>query len=216
MTPRNSARCRNTELLDRLAWVLPVLTLLLYGVAVLLAFKRRKALLRVGVGITVAMVVSLIAYGFGRTSYLNHVPADQSTAAASAIFDTVTRFVERGIRALLAIGLIVWLIAWLAGPSRPAVAVRRQWDRLTGRAGDGLSGAVEIGPVNRWVVKNAMGLRVGLGVLLLLALFAWDHPTGMVVLLFAVVGLFGLGVIQILGAGGSSESEPGSRVGSTR
>lgn len=53
-------------------------------------------------------------------------------------------------------------------------------------------------------------------VLLLLALVAWDHPTGMVVLLVAVVGLFGLGVIQILGAGGSSECEPGSRVGSTR
>jgi Domain of unknown function (DUF334). len=199
------------KLLDQLAWVLPVLTMLLYGLAILVAPRRRTALLRVGVGIMIAMAVGIIAYDFGRKTYLDDLPASvHSKAAAAAIFDTVTRFVERGLRALLAIGLVVWLIAWLAGPSRPAVAVRQRLDLFTGRAGDGLSGAVEIGPVNRWVAKNAMGLRVALGVLLLLVLFAWDQPTAMVVLLLAVVGLFGLGLIQVLGAGASSESKPAS------
>lgn len=194
-----------TKLLDKLAWALPILTLVLYGLAILIAPKRRKGLLRVGVGITIAMAVSLIGYGFGRTGYLDALPASaQGHPAAAAIFDTVTRFVERGLRALLVIGILVWVMAWLAGPSRPAEALRRQWNRLMGRAG----GSGEAGPVNRWVATNATGLRAGLGGLLLLLLFVWDRPTGAVVLVLGVVGLIGLGVIQMLGAGGTSEPVP--------
>ena len=101
--------------------------------------------------------MTIIGYGFARTAYLDNLPSTvQSPAAAAAIFDTVTRFMERGIRTLLAIGLLVWLIAWLGGPSRPAVAIRRQWNRAMGRAGAGIGGG-EPGPVNRWAGANAMG-----------------------------------------------------------
>lgn len=197
-----------SRMLDQLAWVLPALTLVLFGLAVLIAPRRRNAVLRVGVGITIAMAVSVIAYGFARTTYLDNLPPTvQNHAAAAAIFDTVTRFVERGLRALLAIGLLVWLAAWLAGPSRPAEAVRRQWNRALGRAGSGLGSAAEIGPVNRWVAKNSTGLRIGLVAALLLLLLAWERPTGLVVVLFAVVGLVGVGVIQLLGAGGAEATD---------
>lgn len=124
----------------------------------------------------------------------------QNHAAAAAIFDTVTRFVERGLRALLVIGLLVWLAAWLAGPSRPAEAVRRQWNRAAGRVA-----ADEPSPVNRWVAANATGLRIGLAAFLLVLLVAWTRPTGLVVLMLGVVGLIGLGAVQVLAAGGSRE-----------
>ena len=100
---------------------------------------------------------------------------------------------------MLVIGLLVWFAAWLAGPSRPAEALRRQWHRLSGRAGD----AGEISATNRWVARNATGLRSAVFALLLLVLVAWERPTGMVVLLLGVVALVGLGGIQVLGAGGS-------------
>ena len=193
------------KLLDKLAWVLPVLTLLLFGLAILIAPRRRKAVLHTGVGVTIAMAVSVIGYGFARTTYLDNLPSTvQSHAAAAAVFDTVTRYVERGFRTLLAIGLLVWLAAWLAGPSRPAEAVRRQWNRAAGRVG-----ADEVGPVNRWVAANVMGLRIGLVAVLLVLLLAWTRPTGLVVLGFALVALIGLAVIQVLAAGGQTgKTEP--------
>jgi hypothetical protein len=196
------------KLLDQLAWVLPVLTLLLFGLAIVIAPRRRKAVLRVGVGVTIAMAVSVIAYGFARTEYLDNLPSTvQSHAAAAAVFDTVTRFMERGLRALLAIGLLVWLVAWLAGPSRPAEAVRRQWNRAAGKVGTD-----EPHPLNRWVATNATGLRIGMVAVLLLLLLAWTRPTGLVVLGFGLVALIGLGIIQVLAAGGQAtgtESTPG-------
>ncbi len=189
------------RLLDRLAWVLPLVTLGLFGLAIGIAPRRRKALLRTGVGITIAMAVGVLAYGFARTTYLDNLPSTvQNHAAAAAIFDTVTRFVERGLRALLVIGLLVWLAAWLAGPSRPAEAVRRQWNRAAGRVA-----ADEPSPVNRWVAANATGLRIGLAAFLLVLLVAWTRPTGLVVLMLGVVGLIGLGAVQVLAAGGSRE-----------
>ncbi len=194
------------RLLDKLAWILPLITLLLYAAAVYVGPRRRVALMRVGFGVAVAMVVSLVAYGFARSAYLDGLPSSvQSTAAAAAVFDTVTRFVERGLRTLLVLGLVVWAAAWLAGPSRGATAVRTRWNRLMGRAGEGIGEVVEIGPVGRWAAANVMGLRIGLFAVLVLTLFVWDRPTGLVILSLGVLGVVGLGVIQMLAAGGSAD-----------
>ena len=193
------------RLLDKLAWILPLITLLIYALAVFLGPRRRVALMRVGFGITVAMVVSLVAYGFARTTYLDGLPSSvHSTAAAAAVFDTVTRFIERGLRALLVLGLLVWVAAWLVGPSRGARLIRTHWNRLLGRAGEGIGDAVEIGPVSRWVAANVMGLRIALFAVLLLLLWVWDRPTGLVILGLGVLLVVGLGVIQTVAAGGST------------
>ena len=192
------------RLLDRLAWVLPFLTLLLYGLAVAVAPRRRTGLMRAGIGITIAMAASIVAYGFARTTYLDNLPSSANPDAAAAIFDTVTRFVERGLRSLLAIGLLVWLGTWLAGPARLAGAVRRQWHRALGRAGDELGDAIVIGPVNAWVAKNASGLRIGLVAIVCVLLLTWDRPTGSVVVLLGAFVLVGMAVIQLVGAGGAA------------
>ena len=124
------------KLLDRLGWALPLLAVILYGLAVLAAPDRRKGVLRVGIGVTLAMVISLLAYRFARTTYLDGLSSTvQSTAAAAAIFDTVTRFVHRGFQTMLVIGLLVWLCAWMTGPSRGAEALRRQRSRVMRNAG---------------------------------------------------------------------------------
>jgi hypothetical protein len=200
---------RYARWLDQLAWVLPVLSLLLYALGVWLAPRRRAALLKAGVGVTIAMAVSLLAYGFARTVYLDNLPpSTDGHAAGAAVFDTVTRFIQRGLRALLALGLLIWASAWLAGSSRAARAVRAHWNRLLGRAGEGLGDAVEIGPASRWVAANARGLRIGLAAFLLVMLLAWDRPTGLVILGFGVVALVALGAIQMIAAGASRDDAP--------
>ncbi len=191
------------RLLDRLAWILPILTLLLYGLAILIAPQRRTGLLRVGVGITIAMAASLVGYGYGRTVYLDGLPTAQDHAAAVAIFDTITRFVGRGFRALFAIGLLVWLTAWLAGPSRAATGTRRQWSR----AMDHVGGEEPSGPAATWFGEHAKSLRTALVMVLLVSLFVWEQPTGLVVLSLAMVALIGLALIQILAAGAPSDRE---------
>jgi hypothetical protein len=186
-----------TNILDKLAWVLPILAILLYGIAIAIAPKKRVAVARTGIGITVAMVVAVVGYGLLRTVYLDSLPGPGKHEAGAIIFDTVTRYVQRGFRILLVVGVLVWLIAWLAGPSRPATAVRRQWNRMFDR-GDREGAA---GPVNQWVADHVGMLRGLLLAVLGLVLIAWQNPTGKVVLLLVVIGLVGLVVIQLLAAG---------------
>ncbi len=184
------------KLLDKLAWVIPLLALLLYGAAIAVAPNRRRAVVWVGFGIFAAMALELIAYNFGRTQYLSNLPAGAHPDAAAAVFDTITRYLQLALRSILVIGLLVALIAWLAGPARAAAATRRQWNRMTGKvAGE------EPGSVSLWVGRNATGLRIGLLVVLVFVLFMWTRPTGLVVLGLAVIGVIGLAAIQLIGAG---------------
>jgi hypothetical protein len=195
-----------TNILNKLAWVLPILALLLYAAAIVIAPRKRVALVRVGIGIVVAMVVMVIAYGFARTAYLDSLPGPGKHEAGAVIFDTLTRYLQRGVRVLLVVGVLVWLIAWLAGPSRPAQAVRRQWNGITGKDGDGRSG--EPGPVNRWVADHIGLLRGLLLGALALVLVISGRPTGKLVLLLLLIGLVGLGVIQLLAGGGRRREVP--------
>jgi hypothetical protein len=193
-----------TKILDKLAWVLPILAILLYGIAIAVAPKKRVAVARTGIGITVAMLVAVIGYGLVRTLYLDSLPGPGKHEAGAVIYDTVTRYVQRGFRVLLVVGVLVWLIAWLAGPSRPATAVRRQWNRMFDR-GDH---AGPVGPVTQWVADHVGLLRGLLLAVLGLVLIAWQNPSGKVVLLLVVIGLVGLGVIQLLAAGAKRSEEP--------
>jgi hypothetical protein len=195
-----------TNILDKLAWVLPILALLMYAAAIVIAPRKRVALVRVGIGIIVAMVVTVIAYGFARTAYLDSLPGPGKHEAGAVIFDTLTRYFQRGLRVLLVVGILVWLIAWLAGPSRPARAVRRQWHAITGKDGDGHGG--EPGPVSRWVADHVGLLRGLLLGALALVLVVAGRPTGKVVLLLVLVALVGLGLIQLLAAGGRRREVP--------
>jgi hypothetical protein len=193
-----------TKVLDKLAWLLPILAILLYAIAIAIAPRKRTAVARTGIGITVAMVVAVVGYGLIRTLYLDSLPGPGKHEAGAIIYDTVTRYVQRGFRIMLVVGVLIWLIAWLAGPSRPAVAVRRQWNRLFDRGDhEGRSG-----PVNQWVGDHVGLLRGLLLVVLGLVLIVWQNPTGKVVLLLVVIGLVGLGVIQLLAAGATRADEP--------
>jgi len=150
------------------------------------------------------MVIAVIGYGLIRTLYLDSLPGPGKHEAGAIIYDTVTRYVQRGFRIVLVVGVLVWLIAWLAGPSRPAVAVRRQWNRMFDRGDhDG-----KVGPITQWVADHVGLLRGLLLAVLGLLLIAWENPTGKVVLLLIVIGLVGLVVIQLLAAGAKRSEEP--------
>jgi hypothetical protein len=200
---------RYTRMLDRLAWVLPILVIVLYAAAVVIARNRRRALRNVGIGIVVAMVAGVVGFGVARTVYLDNVPAGMDTApAAEAIFDTITRYIGRGLRALLVIGAVIWFGTWLAGSSRPAVFVRRQWHQLLGKAETGLGDNLELGPVNEFVGRNVGALRIGVLAILAAVLVSWDHPTGLVIVMLSLVGLLAFAVIQLLSAGSRAQPTP--------
>jgi hypothetical protein len=115
------------NLLRKLALILPLAALALYGLGIYLAKGRRRETLRsVGVcfiGIGIAVVV-------GRSLAGNYVVGALTTTAAvepaaSSAWDILTSLLEGIGVAMIGYGVVIVLSAWLAGPGAAARELRR-------------------------------------------------------------------------------------------
>jgi hypothetical protein len=110
--------------LRTLAVVLPVATVVLLGVAVLLAVDRRHMLALVGVGVAVTMVVTFVALRIGRRVLSEQIEDATARMAAGDVWTNALTPLFRLTAALLALGLLLALGAWLLGPAPVPVRVR--------------------------------------------------------------------------------------------
>jgi hypothetical protein len=113
------------QLLKTLAWVLPLLTLAAFGLAVWLAPDRRRAVRGIGATVIVVGVLGLLAAQLTGNYVVNALAADRDTRDASSnAWDILTVLMRSTFRWMIAIGLLFLIAAWLAGPGRRAVASR--------------------------------------------------------------------------------------------
>ena len=188
------------RLLTTLKWVLPILTLILLAAGVYLARRHRRALIGAGLGLAASMVVLAAALAIGRTIYLNKLPATVSAPAAAVVFDTIVRFIKEGLRVLLVLGLIVALAGFFTGPSVTAVRSRQAFkSAFAAIRGTGERAGVTSGTVGTWVYRYRTALRVTAVAIAALVFIFWGTPTGLTVLVIALVLVAVLGLIELIG-----------------
>ena len=146
------------DLVARIALVLPILGFALLGTSVALAADRRKAVLWLGGAITIAALLPLQALYFSQTYVTQKLYelASIPTPAAQSAFEILFRDLVAADRALVALGIVLWVGAILAGPARWAVAMR---SGLSGGLG-GVASHLELGRFGVWVRARKRGLRV--------------------------------------------------------
>jgi hypothetical protein len=186
--------------LNTVAGVLPWLVLMLFAVGVYLARNRFRALVGVGLGVALSLVVLAAGLLVARGLLVGAVPAAAAPATASG-FDIVVTYLRVGLRTLLVLGLVVALAGFLAGRSETAVRMRR-WtvDRLHRARGGPAAG----GPVAVWVRRHIRGLRIGAVALAVLTFVFLTEPSGVAILVIAAVLLVVLALLEFLGRPGSS------------
>jgi hypothetical protein len=181
--------------LKTVTYALPILALLAFAAAVALSPNRRRTLLRAALGLAFAMAIVLIAFNLARGSYLDAVErAGRSREANAAAFDQVLGFLRLTLRTTFALGLVIGLGAWLAGPGRLATRIREGVLGLVRGKGD-----ADVTAVGRFVGTYRVALRVlvvALGVLILVVL---SHPGVVAVLVVAALVLAGILLIEFLG-----------------
>ncbi len=189
------------RLINTLKWVLPVLALVLIALGVYVARGHRRALIGAGLGFAGSMALLGAVLAIFRGVYLNTVPGSVLPSdAAAALFDTMVRLIKEALRVLLVVGLVVAAGAFFTGPSVTAVRTRGAfvsglgWLRESGE-----HVGLRTGPVGRWTYAHRMGLRIGAAALAALILVFWGQPTGLTVLLLAILLLVALGLIELIG-----------------
>ncbi|MGI9643141.1 MAG: hypothetical protein ACR2N9_10185 [Acidimicrobiia bacterium] len=186
------------RLIDNLSWISVILVLALLVGTLVFAEKRRLGTRRLGLAIAVPTLLCLLGYAWARDQYLNGLPADvHNPDAAAATFDILTRFLLRSLRTILALGAVALLAAWVVGPSSAARRVQGWWGTLVGRADDAAADR-EVGGLPIFVAANERTLMIAAGSLAALTVLLWTHPTGLVVLLIALVTLGVIFAIRVL------------------
>ena len=190
--------------LDKLSWIVPIACVLCLLGGALLAPDRRKGIRALGLAIVTAMVVTRLGIGFGREFYLQSVPSGSIPApAAAAVFDILTRFLTRALRGVFYTGVVLVIVAWLAGPTRPAVWLRRIVSKASGAVGGAASGSADMGAAPAWFAAHLSAIRNTVLVLAGVVLIAWTNPTSTVVAVVLLVSAAVVcGAYVIAGAAG--------------
>jgi hypothetical protein len=193
-------------------WIVPVISLVLAILAVALAMERRKTLLRLAVGVALMTLLLLGSLSAGRGIFIGQAASGGFHAqSAAAVWDTVLRFLKADLRWTLLIAVLVAIGAWLAGPARYAVWIRKttvagvrwvgtQWHGLSAGAG---RAAAESGRVRRsagWILEHLNGLRIVGVVVAALFLVFGGNLTGWTLLIIVIVLAVYLGILQLVAA----------------
>jgi hypothetical protein len=203
------------DLLQTLAWVLPVVLLICFAGAIALSSNRRRTIFRGGIGVALAVGIQLALLSAGRNFYLDAITkSGLRRGSAGDVWDQVTSFLRASGTTVIVLALVIALVAWIAGPSRVAGHIRNLWNRaLAGAGGKADDADVATGSIASFIARSKNTLRgVGVGIAILI-LILWNHPTPGTVLGVGILLLVYLAVIEFLGRASSSvDSSSSSKV----
>jgi ABC-type multidrug transport system fused ATPase/permease subunit len=189
------------HLIDTLNWILPALALLFFAAAVILSTDRRRFLMISGIGIALAMAISLLTINFTENHLLGRLEAQTNFLAAELIWNKVFQNLVRIQAGILALGVVVAAGSAVAGPYEWAVWLRGKTAHLFESWQDRRQrGVKEAGPVGSFVEAHKMALRVGGLVLIVFILLLLPHLTATAVIVAAIALLVCLVVIELLRA----------------
>jgi hypothetical protein len=180
------------RLLNNLARWLPVLALLLLGLAIYVGRNRRKTLIVCALTVAVSMLLLGAALNILRPIYLNALdPNVLPTDAGAAIYDQLVGFIRLNLRAVLVVALAVAVAGWLTGPG--GAATRRALSGAVGWLRGGAEHAgLNTGPVGSFVYTWRTVIRATIVGVAVLVYVLQAHPTGrsaLTVLIFTVLAL---------------------------
>ncbi|MGW4447414.1 hypothetical protein [Streptomyces sp. NPDC004682] len=179
-------------------WV-PVLAAVLLIAGVLTAVRRRRALVAAALGFAFTALLLGLGLTVFRVIYLDALPADVSQPAAEAVYDTLTRFLRTAVRAVITLGVVVALAAWLSGPGRYARGARQLWHTgIHAVRGQADRFGMRTGPVGPFTHRFRVWIEWLLVAGAVAAYVFWDRPTGWVVVGLALALLFALAVVDFL------------------
>jgi hypothetical protein len=210
---RDLVRARTAySTLDRAAAWLPWVAAAVLALGVYLAGDHRRAVLATGLGVAAGMVVLAGTLLVSRAVLVDSVPG-RSAPATAAAFDILVRFLRDGLRTALVLGLVVAAGAFLTGPAVTAARLRASAGQTLGWLRErGTKAGLRTGPVGGWVHTHLGALRIGAVGLAVLVFVFLDRPSGLAVLMIALVLVACLAVIQFL----DQKPVTGARAGGRR
>jgi hypothetical protein len=155
------------QLMNAMAWVLPLFAIALLGGGVALAANRRKAVLWMGIGIILLTVIPVQAIYLGQIPFAKAALelAKMPTDAAQSAYTIIFRYLVTANQIASFIGLVFVIGAILAGPSKWATSLRNGFRHGLNNIGPDW----DFGVAGQWIHDHESGMRTT-GILLAVAM----------------------------------------------
>lgn len=174
---------------EDLVYAVVVLTVVLYGAAVLVSTNRRRTILQLGLSLVGAIIVAAAVINAAMNHVLNLVSDETYRSAASATVRIVLESLRDIERAIALVALLIAAIAFFTGDSVWARRSRRFVREITHRGPLEHDGEPELVAVS-WFDQHRDALKIaGLGVALLLLLFV-DLTFGSLLAIAVALGVY--------------------------
>jgi hypothetical protein len=188
-------------------WLLLVVAAL-YLAAVLLARRRPRMVVTIGVVLAANALLVAWALSVGRQLFIDELAGTVFGPASSVFYDTLLTYLERGWQVFLWLGVILVVAGWYTGSTTSGTAVRTTISGGLQTVGAGLADR-PAGAAGRWVTANAGWLRVAVGLLGAVVLL-WGNNVSLSRLFWSAVLVVALlAAVQIL-IGASSRTATSS------
>lgn len=183
-----------------MGWWLPVITLALFGLGILLARRRSTAVLGTGLGLAIGGATLAASLSIGATAV--GIVAGQLKLSASAldvIYGQLVGAMTQTALVIMLLGILVAVIGWLMGGSRPAEGVRTATGGLNASARARLrERGLDTGAFGSWMGRHRVLVRTGIAVLAVLWLFSMRPLSIGDILLVLVVALLVGWILELL------------------
>jgi hypothetical protein len=184
---------------NSIALWLPWVAVALFVGGFLITPNRRRGIITGIIILGAVDILLLAAFAILRSYYIANLPPTvQSPEAATDVYDTLLRYLNTALQALLVAVIIILVAALYAGPSRPARWIRHQIARGLDWAGHAIgSRSARARTVGRAFTTIRRPVEVGLAIVGVVILLVTTRPSPAAVgwLAFAIVAI--LVVVEI-------------------
>ena len=119
--------------LDNFAFVLPILALLFFLVAIWLSPRRPRTIMWIGLGTAITFAIIAIVVRYLRRRFVDGIEDPLTRSAADSIWSQVLSGLRTQVVVAIVLALIVALAGWLLGGSRAATSGRSAIRQTIGR-----------------------------------------------------------------------------------
>jgi hypothetical protein len=186
-------------------WLIYVV-LLLFIIAVLIAIRRARMVMAVGIAMIVGAMVIRLGMAFGQSQFDATLAPTLFAQAQDAFWTSLTGYLLLAVRAAFALGLVLAVVGWYLSGTRSATATRAYLSKVINGAGVG-AGDTALGRIGGWFAQTRTFWRALIVALSGIVIVTTSPLTGSTILWTAVIAVVAFVVLEFLVAAGRAHAD---------
>jgi hypothetical protein len=186
-------------------WLIYVV-LLLFIIAVLIAIRRARMVMAVGIAMILGAMVIRLGMAFGQSQLDATLAPTFFAQAQDAFWTSLTGYLLLAVRAAFALGLVLAVVGWYLSGTRSATATRTYLSKVINGAGVG-AGDTALGRAGGWFARTRTFWRAFIVAFAGVVIVTTSPLTGSTILWTAIIAVVAFVVLEFLVAAGRAHAD---------